>query len=319
MRGPRIKIPPRWALALALLGALPWLAWAVVRLGGLERGYPLIAAMALTPYAAATAWMPVVVALVLRRRAVALLALAPAVALVLAVAPRALGGPQDALPGGRSLSVMTANIRFGQADPRALLAIAREHRVEVLSLQELTPDAVPRLDAAGARALFPYRIIDPRPGARGSGILSRHPLADARRSPPPGPAMPEATVALPGARPLRVKAVHPVAPAPGDTWRWKRDMDGLPRAAADGPLRMLIGDFNATLDHARMRRVLDTGYVDAAERTGDGLRGSYWLIQIDHVLVDRRARVIAASFHDLPGSDHDALTVTVSLPAASGG
>lgn len=305
---------------LALLVALPWLAWAVVRLGGLETGYVLVAAMAVTPYAAATAWIPVVVALLLRRRAVAVLALAAAVALVAVVAPRALGGPQDALPGGRPLSVMTANLRFGRADPRALLELAREHDVEVLSLQELTPDAVPRLDAAGARERFPHRILDSRAGARGSGIMSRHPLRDARQSPPPGPAMPEATVLVPGARPLEVKAVHPVAPLRSlGTWRWIRDLDGLPRATPDGELRMLIGDFNATLDHKRMRRLLGSGYVDAAEKVGDGLRGTSRFIQIDHVLVDRRARVTAAAFHDVPGSDHDAMTARVSLPPTAAG
>jgi hypothetical protein len=60
-----------------------------------------------------------------------------------------------------------------------------------------------------------------------------------------------------------------------------------------------------------------SGYVDAAEVVGDGLRGTYWVIQIDRVLVDRRARVTAAAFHDLPGSDHDAMTATVSVPPAT--
>jgi endonuclease/exonuclease/phosphatase family metal-dependent hydrolase len=302
---------------LAMVIALPWLVWAAVRLPGLERGYVLVAGMALTPYAAATSWIPVVVALVLRRRAVAVASLAAAVGLVTVVAPRALGGPQDPLPGGRGLSVMTANLRFGQADPQALMELVRRYEVEVLSLQELTLEGVRRLDAAGIREHFPYRFLDPRPGARGSGIMSRFPLRDARPSPPPGPAMPEATVLVPGAQPLYVKAVHPVAPNRGGMWRWYRDMDGLPRATRDGPLRMLIGDFNATLDHERMRRVVRSGYADAAEVMGAGLDGSYWVIQIDRVLVDRRARVTAAAFHDLPGSDHEAMTATVSLPPAT--
>jgi endonuclease/exonuclease/phosphatase (EEP) superfamily protein YafD len=311
---PRGNPTARGAVALAV--AAPWIAWAVVRLFGLERGYAMVALVAVTPYAAVTAWVPVAVALLLRRRAVALVSFAAAVALAAVVAPRLLGGPQDPLPGGRPLSVMTANLRFGEADPRALLELAREHDVEVLSLQELTLEGVRRLDAAGVRELFPHRFLDPRPEARGSGIMSRHPLRDARPSPPPGPAMPEATVLVPGAQPLEVKAVHPVAPA-RRMWRWIRDMDGLPRATPDGPLRMLIGDFNATLDHARMRRLIDSGYADAAEVMGDGLHGTYWVIQIDHVLVDRRARVMAAQFHDLPGSDHEAMTATVSLPQSA--
>src|SRR5215212_6236212 len=125
-----------YARVLPFLLTVPWLAWAVVRLGGLERSYLLVATMAFTPYAAATAWIPVVVAVVLRRRLMALFALVPAVALTPVVAPRALGGPQDAVAGGQPVSVMTANLRRGAADPRALMALVRTHRVELLSPQE---------------------------------------------------------------------------------------------------------------------------------------------------------------------------------------
>jgi endonuclease/exonuclease/phosphatase (EEP) superfamily protein YafD len=283
---------------------------------GLEEGYVLVAAIAFTPYAAATAWIPVVVALVLGQRLLALASLVAFGALAAVVVPRALGGPDDGLPGGRPLSVMSANIRRGEADPRALMALVRRHDVEVLSLQELTPEAVPRLDAAGLRERFPHRVLDPRAGARGGGLLSRHPLQEARQSPPPGPAMPEATILVPGALAVDAKSVHPVAPGVGGTWRWNRDLDGLPSATPGGPLWMLLGDFNATLDHARLRRLLDTGYRDAADATGSGLRPTFKGIQIDRLLVDRRAQVTAFAFHNLPGSDHDALTATVSLPPA---
>jgi endonuclease/exonuclease/phosphatase (EEP) superfamily protein YafD len=299
---------------IAALVAAPWIVWAVVRLGGLERGYLLVAAMAFTPYAAATAWIPVAVALVLRRRAVALIALTAFAALAAVVAPRAFGGPDHGPRDGRPLSVMSANLRRGEADPRAVVRLVDRHAVELLSLQELTPSAAARLDAAGLRDRLPHRILDARAGARGSGILSRHPLRSVRRSPPPGPAMPEATVVAPMMVPVDVKAVHPVAPGVGGTWRWKRDLDGLPHATPGGPLRMLVGDFNATLDHRRLRRLLDTGYIDAADATGDGLRPTYRGIQIDRLLVDRRAGVASVAFHDLRGSDHDALTATVRLP-----
>jgi endonuclease/exonuclease/phosphatase family metal-dependent hydrolase len=298
-----------------LLITVPWAVWAVVRLAGLERGYLPVAAIALTPWAAAASWLPVLLALVLRRWRLAAVPLVPALVLTGLVAPRALGGPQDPLPGGRALTVMGANLRVGAADPRALVALARRERVDLLAVPELTPDALPRLRAAGLLRLFPYRIVDARWGSRGNAIVSRYPLRDARRSGPPGPAMPEAVVEVPGARPVHVKAVHPVAPGVGGNWRWERDLRGLPRATPGGELRVLLGDFNATLDHRELRRITDSGYEDAAAVAGDGLRPTYSsLIQIDHVLVDRRARVTATGFHDLRGSDHDALTATVSLP-----
>jgi endonuclease/exonuclease/phosphatase (EEP) superfamily protein YafD len=313
-RAPYRARPVRTALALLVLA--PWLAFAVIRVGGLEEGYALVGAMALAPFAAASCWVPVVVALVLRRRLALLTAVAVAVALLLCVGPRALGGPDDDLPGGRPLSVMTANLRFGLADPRTVLDLVRTHDVELLSLQELTPEAMRRLDAMGLAERFPYRALDARGGAQGTGLLSRYPLRDARTGiPPTGNAMPEATVLVPGARPLRAKAVHPVAPSPDrGVGRWEADLASLPAAGA-GPPRLLLGDFNATLDHARMRAVLDRGYRDAAEVLGDGIHGSYWVIQIDHVLLDERLRTTAAAFHTVPGSDHAALTATLSLPA----
>ncbi|HKT05714.1 MAG TPA: endonuclease/exonuclease/phosphatase family protein, partial [Rugosimonospora sp.] len=48
------------------MGTAPFAAWAVVRLFGLERGWPLVPLVAFTPYAAALAPLPLAAALVLR-------------------------------------------------------------------------------------------------------------------------------------------------------------------------------------------------------------------------------------------------------------
>src|SRR4051812_48423605 len=76
-----------WLLAAVCLG------WAILRLLGLERGYPLVPLVAFTPFVAAGAAAIVLVALVLRQRSAALLGAVATLALVAAVAPRALGGP----------------------------------------------------------------------------------------------------------------------------------------------------------------------------------------------------------------------------------
>jgi endonuclease/exonuclease/phosphatase (EEP) superfamily protein YafD len=316
--GPRPS--PRDLVALAL--ALPWLLWAVLRVFGLEHGHPLTPAVAFTPYVAATAWIPLVVALALRRWAVALVPLAALAALAAVVLPRALPGPQPAVPGGRTLQVMTSNLAYGHADPAAVMALARRYRVDLLSLQELTPQEAARLDAAGARARFPYRVLDAQPGAGGSGLMSRYPFAGADRSNGTRMAMPRARLDVPGAAALDVKAVHPVPPLHRDVAIWRAELRTLPPASVDGPLRMLVGDFNATLDHHELRSLLSSGYVDAADAAGIGLQGTYRqgrrlppLVAIDHVLVDRRVRVSAASVQPMPGSDHRTLLATVVLPA----
>ena len=85
---------------------------------------------------------------------------------------------------------------------------------------------------------------------------------------------------------------------------------------------MLAGDFNATLDHADLRDLLDRGYRDAAEQAGVGLRPTWpagkdllpALVTIDHVLADRRVRVISARSVAIPGSDHRGVLTELLLP-----
>ena len=96
-----------WLLAAACLG------WAVVRLLGLERGYPLVPLMAFTPFVAAGAAAIVLIALLLRQRAAALLAAVATLVLVAVVAPRALGGPSEPEgAAGPRLRVVTANMQL---------------------------------------------------------------------------------------------------------------------------------------------------------------------------------------------------------------
>ena len=309
--------------ALALAVAAPWLAWTAVRSLGVEPAAPLTGALALTPLVAATSWFPLAIALALRRWAVAAIVALAVAALAAAVAPRALGGPQAALTNGRTLSLMTVNLRYGHGDPATVLRLAREHDVDVLSLQELTPAAARRIDAAGARARYPYRVLEARPGAHGSGLLSRLPLRDVREPRNTPHAMPQAHVAVPGAGTVLVKCVHTIPPLGDDVPRWRNELSALPHATAGGQLRILIGDFNATLDHHELRTLIASGYRDAADVVGIGLTGTFRAgtrlpirIAIDHILADQRARVTAASVESVPGSDHRALLTRLSLPAA---
>jgi endonuclease/exonuclease/phosphatase (EEP) superfamily protein YafD len=309
---------------VAILVALPWVVWAVVRTLGFELGYPLVAVVAFTPYAALSSPLPVVVGLVLRRWAIAGVAGVAALALGLAMVPRALAGPEGEARGPR-LVVMTSNVYVGQADARAILRIAREHDVDVLSLQELRPQLMRRLDRVGALEQFPGRSVDPREGASGSGVLSRRPLEAMETAPnAKGHAQPEVVLRVPGAPPVWVKAVHPSPPvsstaAPG----WQEAMAALPGADARGDVEIMAGDFNATLDHRELRALLGRGWVDAADAVGEGFTWTWPArprralpLTIDHVLVDRRVRVEDVTVVRVPGSDHRAVIAELRLPAA---
>ncbi|MEV0427245.1 endonuclease/exonuclease/phosphatase family protein [Micromonospora sp. NPDC050495] len=307
------------------LAVLPAAAWAVLRLAGLERG-PLVQAVAFTPYVAAGALLPLALALALRRTAPAVVAALAALALVGAVAPRAVGAAQPAV-GGPTLRLLTANLLVGGADPAVLVGLVRDQRVDVLAVQEFTPGIAAELDRLGLATLLPYRVLNPEVGTTGSGLYARYPLGEGGFRRNAGFAFTQAhgTLAVPGAPPLRVESAHPAAPYAVEVVPdWWTDLRAQPPATPRGRLSVLAGDFNATLDHAPLRDLIATGYVDAADQVGAGLAGTWGPydgdpippVTIDHVLADRRIAVRSVDTHRLPGSDHRAVLAELRLPAA---
>ncbi|HEU4421227.1 MAG TPA: endonuclease/exonuclease/phosphatase family protein [Pilimelia sp.] len=308
--------------ALCWLAIAPGLVWLAVRLLGVESG-PGVQVIAFTPYAAAWTLVPAVLALALRRWRAAAVAGLVVVGFAAGVLPRAI--PGDPGPAsGSALRVLTANVLAGTADPAALADLVRRERVDVLALQEFTPQIEMALDGHGLTTVLPHRVAAPLPGTPGSALYSRFPLtATGVRANEGGFRQAYGTLTVPGAAPVQVESVHPLAPyAPRVVPLWRADLAAQPAATPDGPVRILIGDFNATLDHAALRRLIDTGYHDAADVAGAGLVGTWGPydgdpippVTIDHVLVDRRIGVRAVAVHHLRGSDHRPLLAELVLP-----
>jgi len=168
--------------------------------------------------------------------------------------------------------------------------------------------------------VLPYRVFEPDSGGAGSGIASRYPLTELSLAGPSNLAQPSARVDLGGGVSVEVVAVHVVPPTTSPA-TWKSEIGGLPRPS--DPVRILAGDFNATLDHATFRSLLNAGYADAADRTGSGFtptwpaKGFLPLVTIDHVLVDPRVAVNSYRVLDTPGSDHHAVFADLTLPVAA--
>ena len=171
-----------WRSIIAWLLVLPVAGWVVLRAFGLEEGYPMVPLLAYTPLAVAGALAAALIALLLRRRAPALVAAVLMVTLAAFVAPRALGGPSGAEGAdGPRLRVLTANL-YGE--PRAaaeIVGVVRRERPDVLSLQEVTPRVATALEDAGLRRVLPERVRDVRVGGFGSAVYARLPLARGRR------------------------------------------------------------------------------------------------------------------------------------------
>ncbi len=222
-------------------------------------------------------------------------------------------------PTPDDLVVMSTNLEYGGADARSVVTAAREHRVDVLVLLEITPAAVERLQAAGLDALLPESAGRSREGASGTIIRSRIPLSlmDSGLGQTSLDRFDEPVVLV--HRPagdVVLRAVHSLPPSPWGSADWRSSLGDLQRwrerQPVDEPL-VMAGDFNSSAGHPAFRRVAGT-MTDAHRAAGQGWvrtwpQGRRLLrpfIQLDHVLV-RGLDVVDAGVVQLPGTDHTAV------------
>jgi hypothetical protein len=307
------------------------LAWAALRWSAWEPG-PVVPLLAFTPLATAGSVILLVALLVGRRWTASVLVTVAVVLLGGGVAPRALPDRDRGPRGGVPLTVMTANMLAGGAAPAAIVQLVTTNDVAVLALQEYTGTAQLALREAGLDGNLPYSSValpltrDPL-DTSGSALYSRYPLtATGVRRNSGGFEQAYGTVEVPGAGPVLAESAHPVAPhSLTAIHEWRTDLANEPAPDPRGAPRILLGDFNSTLDHAPLRRLIARGYRDAADATGAGLEptwGPYGIrpirvVTIDHVLIDHRIGVSRVTVRTLPRSDHRGLVADLWLPRRS--
>ncbi len=313
-------MPWRQVLGWALVA--PGVVWAVIRLTGWDSWYPVAQVIAFTPYVVVLALIPLLVTVLMRQWPQTAVAGVAVITLVSCVLPRWLSD-SDPMAGakGSQLRVLTANVLAGKADPEAIVRLVTEQRADVLLLQELTPEFVAKAALAGLEGQLPYKAVHPLPGVIGSGIYARQPLRDdGVRANLGGFTQAKAELIGPG---VLIESAHPRAPFDAQTTKlWRDDFPGEPKATVDGPLRILGGDFNATLDHSVLRDLISSGYRDAAATVGQGLTGTWGPydgdrippVTLDRVLADRRIGVEEVRVFGIPGSDHRAVLAVLRLP-----
>jgi endonuclease/exonuclease/phosphatase (EEP) superfamily protein YafD len=308
---------------VAWSAAIPFAAWAVIRLFGLDGGYPLEAMMPFTPYVAVAGVAAAALGLALRSLAPAALAALAAICLGAVVLPRQFGDGTVSAAGRPTLKVLAANVHAGGADPAGLMHPVDELHPEVLTIEEATPRFVREMATARLGSRLPYHALDPERSASGTAIYSRLPL---RQLPTVGDfrfKMARAEATLPGGRKLRIVAVHPIPPR-HSAWvgEWEEVLASLPSGGRGVPW-LLAGDFNATFDQAPFRELVDRGYRDAGETAGKGLDATFPAdgsflpppITIDHILADERFGIVEYEVEPLPNSDHRAIFAELALPA----
>ncbi|ANZ42686.1 endonuclease/exonuclease/phosphatase [Lentzea guizhouensis] len=302
--------------------AIAFVAVALLRLLGIDGTRHMIATTALTPYLTVAGLLIGLFALLRRRWVVGLTMTLVAIVLVANVVPRAFSDPRPNVVG-QEVRLMTSNFLVGKADAEFVVGQVRDRRIDILAMQELSPAMVRDLERAGLDQVLPNRVFIPEPGGSGSGIASRFPLTKRDLTPPGTLQQAGASVDVPGAQDIEVVSVHPLPPVVNQgPEAWQRELAGLPSPDSTGSMRVLAGDFNATLDHVGMTRLLNKGYVDAADQVGKGLvhtwpsQSGIWPppVTIDHVLVDPRCPVDTVDVFDVPGSDHRALVTQFVVP-----
>jgi len=237
--------------------------------------------------------------------------------------PRAFAEP---LPtAGTSLKVLSFNTYEGNADVEALAALIHTDRPDIISL----PEAGSRFSARLAPLIEPlgYRL-HPTTGRGRNDVNNVMAVVSDRlgdvdvqigRDTSTFPYVDVTGGAL-GA--LHFIAFHSVAPVPGSVPKWVADMGLLQKWCAGSTPAVVAGDFNATLDHSPLRAgTADCG--DAASQRGQGLTPSWGPYaagpavrdavgpQIDHVFATAGINAEAFGVHDIPGSDHRAITSTL--------
>jgi endonuclease/exonuclease/phosphatase family metal-dependent hydrolase len=227
--------------------------------------------------------------------------------------------------------LVTANLaRDRGADPRAFARLVEHFEPDVVAVQELG-----RAQAAALAAVLPFGKLEPSYDYSGMGIARRSPGPVARLPlPPRGAYTTDLELVRPDGRTevVEILNVHILGPHLQPPW-WalagrRAQLRGLEAHLTATPdrRRVLVGDLNSTPlwpVYRRLTRRLRDAAGEAARgnggrpaRTWGPWPGSPRLLRIDHALMSGLA-VHAARVVAVPGSDHSALVVDLSLPEES--
>lgn len=317
----------------ASLSDLPFLPW----LASVTPLYAVTAALAFAFTFAPRAWRHRHVSRrIIRMVAIAALAL-ETMWLVPLASPSARVNQVLETSSAAQIRVMTCNVYKGAASAESIVNAVREQHVQVLALQETTVDFVEELEAAGINELLPHSERSSSDGVYGNGVWSAYPLADVATDDigSSASAMPAGTIEVEredgSVARVRLVSVHTCSPGPGYWDLWRRSIEEIgvvrERVATDGGLGyVLLGDFNATYDHAPFREMLGEGEAggaslhDAAREAGQSIVATWPsgaavppLCGIDHVVTSGGIAATDLEALPIPGSDHTALLATLTL------
>lgn len=268
------------------------------------------------------AWLAatLIFALAARRRA-KLLVLVTLAGLILQVvwARPYWPGPSPA-PANDAVTVMSINLRCDGEGLEDLGADVARIEPDVLVLQGADPETRAYFGEEGWPGEHPHSTfhplgVDPECG---KVVISDSPVVDVTL---PEDERPVIRVDLPTG-PLTVVPVD--APTPlEDVARWDGALAEFQRTAVNhaGGSVLMVGDFNAVREHLPLRRMLGTGWENAAEKSRSGWLPTYpsnaWhppALAIDHAIVSPGLRALSVETFSVMKNPHLGLIVRLTSP-----
>jgi endonuclease/exonuclease/phosphatase (EEP) superfamily protein YafD len=242
------------------------------------------------------------------------------------VAPLFVGQETDAEPG-TSLVLMAQNLEYGE--PQALAEQAVRTRVDLLVLSEASEASITILRSTGLQRELPYTVGIDEGRPEGAVVFCRYPLTEVARLSDGGESR-AITAHTPQLGNVDLVALHPSPPYQKGAWKADYDRiavylrENYPKRADTAKRPVIVaGDFNATLDHAPVRRIRALGFADTVDQLNLGFQptwpaaGSVRLlgipvppfVQIDHILTSAALAPTALSRFHSGGTDHLGLYV----------
>jgi endonuclease/exonuclease/phosphatase family metal-dependent hydrolase len=191
-------------------------------------------------------------------------------------------GAGDGAGGRNELSAMTWNLQYGTRSAVDTVAQLQNVSTDIVALEELEPGPSAAIEADPTLSTrYPYRLMSPRKGAWGIGVLSRYPIAETDSSYPP--ACLEMLVITP-AGPVRLIVGHPnhadigvVSPLRIPVQYDSADRDEeiaairvrIDRSLAAGERLLVLGDYNTTPTEPEFK-VLTRDLKDTHTEVGEG-------------------------------------------------
>jgi endonuclease/exonuclease/phosphatase (EEP) superfamily protein YafD len=309
-----------WGLGIALSGA------ALVRAVRPERSTVDIAITAATPWLLIPSGALLAGALATRRRSLA--GLAAALVAYQAKCTWPWARPSVSTGDGArgpELRVAFANVWRSNTDVEAVLTELAAGEHDVVGLAEVTEQHLDAIEAVLPPSTYPWRRIEPDgpDGSRGLALVSRFPMEQVGKWWTQGHPQLDATLLVPGALPFRLLVVHTWGPVGRNIGLWRAQFAEVAARAA-GERTVIIGDFNATLQHRSFTRLVGTRWSVVGTRAFGGWRATWpanrpWrpaLFRIDHILAGPEISVRSGRAWRARGSDHRPVSAVLGLPPA---